>query len=114
MARGEYEGLSASAPEFRALFTRKALLESEWYATRLVTKQRRDVALWRRHAAALDNAGSLRRQKPALFRERAELIEHELARVGLPEYLAELSGTLGADPFEGQEQATRQLPTAVE
>ena len=38
----------------RALFTREALLASDWYQARLGVKQGRDVALWRRHLAALE------------------------------------------------------------
>src|ERR1700723_3495226 len=49
MAHGSYEGLGAEAPEIRELFTRQALLASEWYGERLRVKQARDVALWTRH-----------------------------------------------------------------
>ena len=37
----------------RGLFTREAMLESEWYAARLVAKVRFDRALWERHVADL-------------------------------------------------------------
>ena len=53
MARGSYEGKTASDPEIRALFTREALLASDWYRERLAMKQQRDVALWARHTRSL-------------------------------------------------------------
>ena len=58
-------------------------------------KQQRDVALWKRHIAALKPAG------PA-FKDRRELASEQLARVSAPEYLGELAGTIGADPFKLQ------------
>jgi hypothetical protein len=113
MVQGHCAGLTAADPAFRALFTRESLLASDWYAERLRTKQRRDVALLRRHELALDAASALRRQRPQIFQERAELVAQELARVSSPEYLDELTGTLGADPFESQEAAQR-LASAAE
>ena len=57
------------------MFTREALLESDWYLDRLKAKQRRDVAFW----TARGDAG-------------------QLDRVSAPAYLEELVGTIGADP----------------
>ena len=92
MAHGHFEGRGVGDPAIRALFTRDALLGSDWYAERLAVKQQRDVALWRRHVAALTAAGA----------GGVEAAGAELARVNSPEYLNELRGTLGADPFTGQ------------
>jgi hypothetical protein len=91
MAHGNYEGRGIADPVIRALFTRDAMLESDWYAERLAVKQKRDIPLWRRHVASLEAAGECAAQARA-----------ELARVASPEYLAELRGTIGADPFHGQ------------
>jgi hypothetical protein len=114
MVHGRHEGMTVDDPRFRALFTRASLLASEWYRERLRTKQRRDVQLWRRHEAALDAAGNLRRQRPQVFRERLEVVEQELARVSSDGYLQELRGTLGADPFESQGHARERLASAAE
>ena len=46
MAHGHYQGKDARDPEIRALFTREALLASDWYKERLRVKQERDVELW--------------------------------------------------------------------
>ena len=53
MAHGQFEGQDAHHPEIRALFTREALLASDWYQERLTIKQQRDVALWERHVRSL-------------------------------------------------------------
>ncbi len=97
MAHGSYEGLGTEAPEIRGLFTRQALLESAWYRERLETKQRRDVALWTRHIAALEAAGS-----DKCSTETCKEARCQLARVSSPAYLEELEGTIGADPFHSQ------------
>src|SRR5665213_843606 len=49
MAYGNCEGKTERDPAVRRLFTRESLLASDWYRERLVTKQRRDIALWERH-----------------------------------------------------------------
>ncbi len=74
-----------------SLFTREAMLASDWYRERLRVKQDRDMALWTRHVSALESAG-----RPL---EEARL---QLARVSAPAYLQELEGTIGADPFHLQ------------
>jgi len=85
--------MTAEDPCVRRLFERQTLLESDWYRRRLRAKQTRDVALWSRHVAALEAV-------PAL-KGRLEEARRQLARAGSPEYLAELEGTIGADPSLG-------------
>jgi hypothetical protein len=70
------------------------MLASEWYAERLRVKQERDVALWKRHIAALEDAAAI------------EGARKELARVSAAAYLEELVGTIGADPLQGQMRKT--------
>ena len=53
MAHGQSRAKTRNHPEVRALFTREALLASDWYHERLAVKQQRDVALWERHARSL-------------------------------------------------------------
>jgi len=93
MAHGSYEGRGVDAPEVRGLFDREAMLQSGWYRERLETKQARDIALWKRHMASLE---------AARLCDRLEAARGELARVSSPEYLQELEGTIGADPFHLQ------------
>jgi len=98
MAHGHWEGMGAGDARVRALFTREAVVESDWYQERLRAKQTRDIALWSRHTAALEafiaGPGSAR------FNVRGRLAEArvQMARVSSAAYLTELVGTIGADP----------------
>jgi hypothetical protein len=102
MAHGTFEGKDVHHSDVRRLFTREAIESSDWYRQRLVTKQRVDERLWRRHLATLEawlaeNAaadGSL----VAQIRRRHEQASAQLERVTAPAYLAGLQGTLGVDP----------------
>jgi hypothetical protein len=113
MAHGHWEGKDASHPEFRSLFTREALLESEWYEQRLRVKQARDVALWQRHAERLSEflalPSHLEEARRLGIRERLARAKAELERVSSSDYLRELQGTIGADPIHGGESVTKVL-----
>jgi phosphoenolpyruvate carboxykinase (diphosphate) len=103
MACGSYQGKCIEDPEIRGLFTRESVLASDWYWERLRVCQARQVALWRRHIAALEafhTAGG----GAAGFDVEFRLVEarKQLAHRRAPEYLKELEGTIGADPFRGQ------------
>jgi hypothetical protein len=103
MAEGSWQGCDAHHPEIRAMFSREALLASDWYRERLETKQSRDIDRFERQipyledflarashqdvAEKLDIAGRL-----ATARER-------LTKMRAPAYLDALRGTLGADPM---------------
>jgi phosphoenolpyruvate carboxykinase (diphosphate) len=105
MARGEFEGMGLDDRRFRGLFERDAVLASPWYLERLRTKQKRDVALWQRHVAALQKFHPDSGPKASCdfnVEERAKDASEQLARVSSPAYLGELRGTIGADPFTGQ------------
>jgi hypothetical protein len=104
MAHGEFEGMGLDDTRFRALFDRDAVLGSEWYRERLRIKQKRDIALWRRHVAALQNFHPSTTAATTHFNveERSQAARKQLARVSSPAYLVELRGTIGADPFLGQ------------
>lgn len=103
MAYGHYENKSIQDPALRAMFTRDALLKSDWYKERLVTKQKRDTVLCMRNIKALEDFMS----RPGYDVEAVRLGIHdklsqaqkELARVSSGAYLQELVGTIGADPI---------------
>jgi hypothetical protein len=105
MAHGHHEGRDAHHPELRALFTREALLASNWYQERLAVKQQRDVELWERHARSLSEflarAGHREEASRLGIAERLEHARAELERVRSREFLAALVGTIGADPIHG-------------
>jgi hypothetical protein len=102
MAHGHHEGRDAGAPGIRALFTREALLASDWYGERLAVKQRRDVALWERHVRSLGeflaSPGHRDEARRLGIPARLAHARAELERMGAPEYLRALVGTIGADP----------------
>ncbi|MEX0867297.1 MAG: hypothetical protein WD030_08055, partial [Pirellulales bacterium] len=103
MATGEHEGRDVRHPDIRRLFTREALLASDWYQRRLDTKQQRDIALWRRHLGTLDDYLALeshRRQAERLdIADRRTHAATMLAHVESPEYRQDLVGFLGAHPL---------------
>ncbi|HEB97109.1 MAG TPA: hypothetical protein ENI96_11840 [Sedimenticola thiotaurini] len=108
MAGGEYQGMDAHDPRFRAMFTRDYLLESDWYRERLETKQQRDISLWRRHVHSLQQFLNLPSHADEAERlaiaERLQQAQRELERVQGDAYLESLVGTIGADPLRPARQ----------
>ena len=104
MANGEFQGMSAHDPRFRAMFTRKSLLESDWYLERLEIKQARDITLWRHHVANLEDFLNLESHADAAERlnipDRLQKARQKLSATLAPEYLESLVGTIGADPLQ--------------
>ena len=88
----------------RALFTREALLASDWYAARLKAKQQIDQALWSRHVDYLQRfLKKTSHADEALrlgIRDRLAPARVAAKLVASPEYLEQLRGTLGAEPIE--------------
>jgi len=113
MANGEYEGMDAHHPDFRAMFSREYLLNSDWYHERLQIKQARDIALWTRHVNSLmlfledenyaDEAARLG------ISDRFVAASEKLEQVRSKEYLQDLVGTLGADPLKPAMQSAQQI-----
>lgn len=108
MAFGHFEGMSADDPSLRRMFTREALLASDWYRGRLRAKQERDVRLWTRHVAALEAYIAKSKEDPRSAASRgfdaATLLQEaceRLRKVSAPAYLDELMGTIGADQMLG-------------
>jgi hypothetical protein len=105
MAHGSYEGMGADDPRLRAMFTREAVLESGWYRERLAAKQQRDIELWRGHVASLERFDSSHDVEAAArigLPARLAEARRQLDRVVTPEYLAGLTGTIGADVCLGE------------
>jgi hypothetical protein len=104
MADGQYQGMDAHSPEFRAMFSREYLLASDWYRKRLETKQQRDVALWHRHLAYLTENLKAGHQNPRIaglnLQQRRQQAESKLAYLQSDDYLQALVGTIGADHLE--------------
>jgi hypothetical protein len=99
MAHGHWEGKGIDDPGVRAMFTREAMLASDWYQRRLRVKQDKDIAMWQRRVSALE--AFRRAGMPAVninIAKRLSIARDQMARVSSPAYLQELQGTIGADP----------------
>ena len=104
MAKGKTAaGLGLASPEVRALFTRDALLGSDWYRARLETKQAAETTLWTHHVksleAVLDQDGYEDVAKRLKLNQRLARAQAELVRVKSPAYRKSLDGTLGVQPL---------------
>jgi len=102
MRDGTWEGHGSDHPAFRALFTREAMLASDWYKARLEAQQEIDSHLWERHARYLEKF--LQRANYAdvadqlHIREKLDRVIAQTRTVRDPAYLGQLKGTLGAEP----------------
>jgi hypothetical protein len=103
MAFGEFEGKSISDPEVREMFTREALLASDWYRRRLTTKTERDIDHWKMMVARLNDYLGSNPDCQAIdeldLHGRLEYAREKLATAQTLEYEESLVGTLGADPM---------------
>ena len=95
MAYGSFNGVTEHDEAFRALFTRQSLLTSEWYKKRLAAKQAIDIQLWSRHARAIAEAPQTNAVDLDALRDA---VQSHTALVTSSAYLADLTGTIGADP----------------
>lgn len=106
MRDGTYNGKDINAQEVRELFTRENLIQSTWYQTRLKTRQTRDIALWTRHVENLETFLESETHSDEAIQmglaNRLKTAREKLDAVKSPAYLKNLTGTLGADPFEKQ------------
>ena len=103
MAEGQYEGKTINDASLRQMFTREALLSSDWYKERLQVKQTRDIALWTRHVKYLREFLDRKNYKAQILSldiaGRLKAAESKLKEVSNPAYLKDLVGTIGADPI---------------
>ena len=93
MKDGVYEGQTLDAPELRALFTREAVLKSDWYADRLIARQQVELNALKLAEAALTKDA----EAPEVDAQLREVRER-IRQVKRLEYLKSLVGTLGTDP----------------
>ena len=105
MLNGNYEGKDLSSPEIRDMFTRENLLKSDWYRQRLVNQQKRDIALWSRHVAALEAYIAAPGNEEPVYnldlKARLATAKKKLEEVSSSAYVDSLVGTIGADPIIG-------------
>jgi hypothetical protein len=105
MATGSWNGKDEKDATFRAMFTREALLRSDWYKLRIYHQQRLDIAGWRDRVTYLQNF--MERPENRTHSERlglAKRLDHAqrmLDKVSAPAWRDRLVGTIGADPTLG-------------
>jgi len=108
MAEGSYEGMTINDPKFRAMFTREAVIGSDWYKQRLSTFRDREAIRLTNFISSMEGyltktqqAGNWKGQEIAKrlnLEERLAACKAELARVKTADYLKSLEGSLGVDP----------------
>lgn len=102
MAKGDWNGHGLDSPEVRDMFTREALLASDWYKARLEAKQAWDQETWRRHIESirlvLDNPSMDDVIDRMELKQRLAHAHEEMERVKSEDYLKSLVGTLGREP----------------
>ena len=102
MAKGDWNGHGLEAPEVREMFTREALLASDWYHARLVAKQKWDIMMSERSVEtlerALDNPAIADVVDSMSLKDRLVQAKAKLAQVSSEDYLTSLIGTLGKQP----------------
>ena len=104
MRHDHWEGKTLQDAAVRELFTRDYLLNSDWYAARLVARQSVEVQLWRRHVSYLERF--LKRVSHAEeaarlgITKRLEQARKSLEQAETPSFPKTLFGSLGAEPIE--------------
>ena len=86
------------------MFEREVVLNSDWYKARLVEKQNRDIALWTKNVAYMEDVLSRKNFASTVVRldlpSRLEAAKAKLEMVSSPSYLDYLKGSLGVDPMQ--------------
>lgn len=101
MAYGNYQGKDLNDPELRIEFNRDHVLNSEWYRNRLLLKQQKDVAFFKRQIRYLEefigdpNNRDLAREMK--IHDKLATSTSKLEYIQSVAYLDELKGTIGAD-----------------
>jgi hypothetical protein len=104
MAEGDFVALADE--EFRKMFTREALIASDWYQARLQARQDVEVKLWKSHIEYLEGfqhkSNYLRESERLGITDKLAEARHTLEVYSSPDRLKQLVGTLGTDPYAYQ------------
>lgn len=103
MATGNYNGKTIEDAEVRDLFNREYVLSSDWYKERLKIKQSRKAACCRAHIEYLNefmgHKHNAREVELLGIKDRLTSVTNRLAAVESDKYIANIHGTIGADPI---------------
>jgi phosphoenolpyruvate carboxykinase (diphosphate) len=98
MAEGSWEGKDETHPDVRRLFTREAMLASDWYAARLDARQQQETSRWEKHIAYLERRAESQESAAADLTARLGHARGRLFHVCSREFHQSLIGTIGAQP----------------
>ena len=102
MAYGHYDDKTLDHPEIRSLFTRETTLNSQWYRDRIKAQQKHDQVLYRRHIKALETFLATpiyaKKAQQLTLSQRLKHLRQSEATLASPDYLQQLTGTIGIDP----------------
>lgn len=106
MIHGHFDGMGREHPEFRKIFSRENVMNSDWYKERLLVKQDREVKFWSTNIAYLEKIIAKKNFEATTeqlnLRTKLQNAKDELDRVKSSTYIEQLYGTLGADPLGKQ------------
>ncbi len=97
MKDGNYEGKTLEDESIRKMFTFESVINSEWYAERLITRQQIEVNHLQTVLANLQSLPA--EEKTPQTATEIESVKARIKTVKSMGYLKSLAGTLGADPF---------------
>lgn len=103
MARGSHEGMTLEAPALRAMFTRDAVIKSDWYRARLLKRREREHRVMEATCREMETFLAMPEYEEESARlhiqQRLAWSRSRLAFLKTPEYIDSLNGTIGADVF---------------
>ncbi|EAL49814.2 hypothetical protein CL6EHI_198620 [Entamoeba histolytica] len=99
MANGEYNGMTRESKEFREMFDPEVVLNSEWYKERLVTRQKLEVAKLNKDLAYLNKTIAEKPRLAETLNKQIAAVKEELQYVSSEEYLHDINGSIGTDPY---------------
>ena len=109
MRDGEFEGLTLTSPEFRAMWTRENIIKSDWYMERLKCFQTKEVDRLQRGLEYMENFIKGPDSTPGDWKgkqivedlkihDRISSTKAQISTVKKPEFIQHLVGSLGVDP----------------
>jgi len=107
MRDGEYQGMTLSDPKLRAMFTREAVLNSDWYKERLVTFQKMEINRLQRGIGYMEKfVGAMKADdwkghqivQDLSITARLDNCKKRLETVKGKGFIDSIQGSLGVDP----------------
>ena len=109
MRDGEYEGMTLTSPEFRAMWSRENILKSDWYMERLKCFQTKETDRLQRGLEYMEHFIKGPDATPGDWKgkqivedlqlhDRISSIKAQIDAVKKPDFVQHLVGSLGVDP----------------